>query len=166
MKRLYWLLLVMTILSASGCSQVASDSSAVDSPSMEASSPDQESATTAPSEQTQSDSSGQTSAPGNYITLQEFDSAQDKYEDSAVVLFFNANWCSTCKVARDNIESNLDSIPSDLTIVVVDFDQETELKKKYGVTIQHTFVQIDASGKVLAKWSGSVSAKEIAEKTI
>jgi len=78
----------------------------------------------------------------------------------------DANWCSTCKIARDNIESNLNSIPSDLTIVVVDFDKENDLRKKYGVTIQHTFVQIDENGNELAKWSGSITAEEIAEKTI
>ena len=103
---------------------------------------------------------------GNYLTLQEFENSKDQYGKSDVVLFFNANWCSTCKIARDNIESNLNSIPSNLTIVVVDFDKETDLRKKYGVTIQHSFVQIDENGNELAKWSGSVTAKEIAEKTV
>ena len=104
--------------------------------------------------------------PGSYLTLEEYENSADKFSNSDVVLFFNANWCSTCKIARDNIESNLDSIPSDLAIVVVDFDKENELRKKYGVTIQHTFVQIDEVGNELAKWSGSVTAEEIAENTV
>jgi hypothetical protein len=81
-----------------------------------------------------------------------------------VVLFFNAAWCSTCKVARDNFEASLDQIPVDLTIVVVDFDTATELRKLYGVTVQHTFVQIDASGQAIGKWSGSTSIDEIVEQ--
>jgi hypothetical protein len=48
----------------------------------------------------------------------------------------------------------------------VDFDNETDLRKKYGVTIQHTFVQIDKDGNSLAKWAGSTTAEEIAEKTV
>ena len=104
--------------------------------------------------------------PGSYLTLAEYENSKDRFSKSDVVLFFNANWCSTCKIARDNIESNLDSIPSNLAIVVVDFDNETDLRKKYGVTIQHTFVQIDKDGNQLAKWAGSVTAEEIAEKTV
>ena len=100
------------------------------------------------------------------MTLAEYENSKDRFVDSDVVLFFNANWCSTCKIARDNIEGNLDSIPSNLAIVVVDFDKETDLRKKYGVTIQHTFVQIDKDGNELTKWSGSVTAEEIAEETV
>lgn len=123
-----------------------------------------------PSRKSADESEGQNSAPeiqpGSYLTLLEFERFQERYVNSDVVLFFNANWCSTCKIARDNIESSLDSIPSNLVIVVVDFEQETELRKKYGVTIQHTFVQVDGSGNLLAKWSGSVTAEQIAEKTV
>jgi len=116
---------------------------------------------------TSSDKSAVTSSQsGNYLSFEDYKNSKNLYEDSNVVLFFNANWCSTCKIARDNIESNLNSIPSDLSIVVVDFDKEIELRKKYQVTIQHTFVQIDINGNELAKWSGSVTAEEIFEKTI
>jgi thioredoxin-related protein len=31
---------------------------------------------------------------------------------------------------------------------------EKELAKKYGVTYQHTFVQIDAEGNEVTKWNG------------
>lgn len=116
--------------------------------------------------QTQAEDSAEVDQPGAYLTIQDFERSKEKYEESNIVLFFNANWCSTCKIARDNIESNLDAIPSSLVIVVVDFDKETDLRKKYGVTIQHTFVQIDENGSALAKWSGSVTAEEIAERTV
>ena len=36
-----------------------------------------------------------------------------------------------------------------------DTDQEEkDLAKKYGITYQHTFVQVDAQGKELTKWNG------------
>jgi thioredoxin 1 len=119
-----------------------------------------------PKNQSKDENSATASQPGSYLTLLDYQASQSKYVEDDVVLFFNANWCATCKVARDNIESNLDSIPSNLVIVVVDFDSETDLRKKYGVTIQHTFVQIDQNGEQLAKWSGSVTAEQIAEKTV
>ena len=82
------------------------------------------------------------------------------------MLFFNARWCSTCKVARDNIQADLASIPPDLTIVVVDFDTANDLRRTYGVTVQHTFVQVDADGTELAKWAGSVTVDQIAKNTV
>jgi thiol-disulfide isomerase/thioredoxin len=105
-----------------------------------------------------------TATAGQYITYGTYESAADEFSDTDVVLFFNAAWCSTCKVARDNFEASLDQIPIDLTIVVVDFDTATELRKLYGVTVQHTFVQIDASGEAITKWSGSKTIDEIVEQ--
>jgi thiol-disulfide isomerase/thioredoxin len=88
------------------------------------------------------------------------------YSAGDVVLFFNAEWCSTCKEARDNIQADLAGIPTGLTIVTVDYDTAEDLKRQYGVTVQHTFVQVDPEGNELAKWSGSVTAEEIAENTV
>jgi thiol-disulfide isomerase/thioredoxin len=104
--------------------------------------------------------------PGSYITLAEYEEDKAAYDAGDVVLFFNASWCSTCKIARDNLTADPAAIPEDLTIVTVDFDEATELKQRYGVTLQHTFVQIDAEGTELAKWSGSTTAEEIAENTV
>jgi thiol:disulfide interchange protein len=104
--------------------------------------------------------------PGSYVTLADYEADKAAYAATDVVLFFNADWCSTCKVARDNIQADLASIPSDLTIVVVNFDQANDLRQKYGVTVQHTFVQVDADGNELAKWSGSVTPDEIAQNTV
>jgi thiol-disulfide isomerase/thioredoxin len=102
---------------------------------------------------------------GAYISLAEYESSKDMYAASDVVLFFNASWCSTCKEARENLEADPAAIPAGLTIVKVDYDDSDELKQKYGVTVQHTFVQVDADGNELAKWNGSVTADEIAEQT-
>ena len=104
-------------------------------------------------------------ASGAYITLAEYEGSADMYADSDVVLFFNADWCSTCKEARENLNADPAAIPAGLTIVKVDYDDSDELKQKYGVTVQHTFVQVDADGNELAKWNGSVTADEIAEQT-
>ncbi len=72
-----------------------------------------------------------------------------------VVLFFKASWCPTCKAVDADIKAHLKDIPPSLTILDVNYDNSTELKKKYGVTYQHTFVQVDGQGKLIKKWSGS-----------
>lgn len=70
------------------------------------------------------------------------------------LLFFHANWCPTCRAAEKDILANLEQIPDNLTIIKVDYDTENDLKKKYDITYQHTFVQVDQNGKVITQWNG------------
>jgi len=76
------------------------------------------------------------------------------------VLFFYASWCPTCRPADADFEKNIDLIPANLVIIRVNYnDPETDAEEKalasqYGITYQHTFVQIDAQGNVVTKWNG------------
>ncbi|KKQ77965.1 MAG: hypothetical protein UT00_C0003G0040 [Parcubacteria group bacterium GW2011_GWA1_38_7] len=72
-----------------------------------------------------------------------------------VVLFFRASWCPTCRAVDADIKANLSKIPGSLAILDVNYDNSTALKQKYGVTYQHTFVQVDKDGNLIKKWSGS-----------
>jgi thioredoxin 1 len=78
-------------------------------------------------------------------------------ETGDVVLFFHASWCPSCRGLNASIEGNLSSLPEGVSILKVNYDTETELKKKYGVTYQHTLVQVDKDGAMIKKWSGSSS---------
>ena len=82
-------------------------------------------------------------------------------EDGKVVLFFRASWCPTCRALDANIKANLSQIPQNTLVLDVDYDKYTDLKKQYGVTYQHTLVQVDASGNMIAKWSGSEGLSEL-----
>lgn len=104
--------------------------------------------------------------PGAYIDLATYEGDKAAFDQGDVVLFFNADWCSTCKEARDNLTGPDADIPDGLAIVAVDYDSSDELKRQYGITVQHTFVQVDAEGNELAKWNGSVTADEIKQQTI
>ncbi len=84
-----------------------------------------------------------------------------KAENGDVVLFFHASWCPSCRGLNSSIEANLKSIPEGVTILKTDYDKETELKKKYGVTYQHTLVQVDKDGNMIKKWSGGSSLDSI-----
>lgn len=64
-----------------------------------------------------------------------------------------ADWCPTCRVALNDINAN-GARMNQITLVVVDYDKAADLKAKYGVTSQHTYVQIDARGGKLAIWNG------------
>ena len=126
----------------------------------------QEEAAQDPSDTSMTETETGTQSPGSFITLAEYETNKAQLDETNVVLFFNADWCSTCKTARENIAAEAGALPADLTIVAVDFDNSDDLRKKYGVTVQHTFVQIDAAGDELAKWSGSTTPSQIAENTV
>jgi thiol-disulfide isomerase/thioredoxin len=80
-----------------------------------------------------------------------------------VVLFFRASWCPGCRAIDSDIRANLSAIPNTLTILEVDYDTETALKTKYGVTTQHTFVQVNQNG-TQKKWSGGTTLASIVEQ--
>lgn len=82
-------------------------------------------------------------------------------KDGKVILFFRASWCPTCRALDANIKANLSQIPQSILILDVDYDKYVDLKKQYGVTYQHTLVQVDASGNMIAKWSGSEGLNEL-----
>ena len=74
--------------------------------------------------------------------------------DGKVVIYFHADWCPICRSLESNINANLKTIPAGVHILKADYDTETMLKQKYGVTYQHTLVQVDSSGNQITKWSG------------
>lgn len=78
-----------------------------------------------------------------------------KANSGKVVLFFRASWCPTCKALDADIRSHLSAIPEGVTILDVDYDTSAALKQKYGVTYQHTLVQVKADGSMITKWAGS-----------
>ncbi|MGL5864442.1 MAG: thioredoxin family protein [Dermatophilaceae bacterium] len=105
-----------------------------------------------------------TTTAGAYLTKAEYEGQMAAREGTKVVLFFHAPWCPNCKATEKSIDA--DGVPDGLTVVKVDFDSETDLRKEYGITQQHTFVQVDSEGTELAKWTGAKSGAEILEKTV
>ena len=76
------------------------------------------------------------------------------------VLYFYANWCPTCRPADADFQKNTSQIPEDVILIRVNYNdsdtdaEEKALAEKYGITYQHTFVQIDADGNEVTKWNG------------
>lgn len=76
------------------------------------------------------------------------------------VLYFYANWCSTCRPANVEFMEKGNLIPEDVVVFRINYndsdtdDTEKDLAKKYQITYQHTFVQVDSEGKVLTRWNG------------
>lgn len=84
----------------------------------------------------------------------------DNSSDKRRVLYFYASWCPICRPANEDFIKNSSKIPEDTVVIRVNYNdpdtdrEEKDLAKKYGITYQHTFVQIDAQGKEITRWSG------------
>ncbi|HEX5743839.1 MAG TPA: thioredoxin family protein [Candidatus Saccharimonadales bacterium] len=92
---------------------------------------------------------------GNYVTLADYNKSKGDYNDDKKVLFFHAPWCPVCQSIDKEINADPGKIPGGDVIIKTDFDSETELRKKHGVTYQYTFVQIDNSGQQIKKWTAT-----------
>jgi len=109
------------------------------------------------------------SANSRYLSYSKtvFDTSSDKRR----ILYFYATWCPTCKIANEDFTANPNKIPEDMVVIRTNYNdpetdqEEKELAKKYGISYQHTFVQIDAQGKELKKWNGGGIAELITNTT-
>jgi thiol-disulfide isomerase/thioredoxin len=80
-----------------------------------------------------------------------------------IVLFFYASWCPTCQAADKDFRENIGgSFPKSTTVLRVNYQSGGEMEKKYGVTYQHTFVQVDYDRNQITKWI-SGKTKELTE---
>ncbi|MEK7638939.1 MAG: thioredoxin domain-containing protein [Patescibacteria group bacterium] len=68
-----------------------------------------------------------------------------------ILLFFHATWCPSCRALEADIVAKAATIPAGVEIYKVDYDTATALKRKYGITTQHSIVEIDASGNAKSK---------------
>ncbi len=67
-----------------------------------------------------------------------------------ILLSFSATWCPSCRALDADIVKNAESIPEGVVIYKVDYDTSAELKRKYGVTTQHSIIEINKSGEALS----------------
>lgn len=70
------------------------------------------------------------------------------------VLYFYASWCPTCKAGDATLTSWYAAGGEMLSTYKINYDTESALKQKYGVTSQHTFVKVDGQGNVIEKIMG------------
>lgn len=78
----------------------------------------------------------------------------DLYKDKKRVLYFHATWCPDCQRYNKEFLNNLDKIPKDVVLFRTDYDMEKDLKQKYNIVYQHTYILVDSEGNEIKKWNG------------
>lgn len=69
-------------------------------------------------------------------------------------LLFWVPWCSSCSALDVELEQRSGELPANVTVLKINMDHDKTLATKYGVTIQHTVVEVDAQGNEIQKWVG------------
>ncbi|MEX0896233.1 MAG: thioredoxin family protein [Patescibacteria group bacterium] len=95
-----------------------------------------------------------TEAPENYQPYSQDALTQALENQQRVILFFKASWCPTCREAEQDILINGRALPEDVLILHADYDTETDLKDRYGVVTQHTFVLVNQQQLAAETWVG------------
>lgn len=107
-----------------------------------------------------------TNSASRYVEYSK--AALDQAAGKRRVLYFYASWCPICRPADADFKQNSSKIPVDMVVVRVNYNdpdtdqEEKSLAKKYGITYQHTFVQIDGQGKEVTKWNGGQTEELLA----
>ncbi|WP_371174034.1 thioredoxin domain-containing protein [Buchananella felis] len=94
-------------------------------------------------------------ASASYVTYADYKAAKEKFAGNKIVLFFNASWCPACRSITEAISADPSLVPAGTTLVSVDYDQHTDLRQQYGVTMQHTFVELDAKEMQVRQWAST-----------
>jgi thioredoxin 1 len=95
-------------------------------------------------------------APGVYVAYD----ASVLANGHEKVLFFHAAWCPICRTQDAELKGlYVENAADFLNTYKVDYDTEKELKARYGVTYQHTFVRVDGKGNVITKIQGPDEAQ-------
>lgn len=98
------------------------------------------------------------------ITFQDMDQVMELAKSKPTVLFFKANWCPPCIEASKIFNKDIEQL-KDVYLVVVNYDYSKDLQAKYGVTYQHTFVQVSSNGDAITAWSGGATP-ELLKKVV
>ena len=91
----------------------------------------------------------------------KYDENLVKNHKGRIVLFFHADWCSTCKALEKQISQT--KIPEDLLILEVNFDTQKDIAKKYSILSQSSFVQIDSKGNAYKRILGKSDINDVFE---
>lgn len=69
--------------------------------------------------------------PASYIPYNELTAKSLLAAGKHVVLFFHAGRCPTCKSLNSELTSKLSTLPENSVVLKVDYDNASDLKKKY-----------------------------------
>ncbi len=77
-----------------------------------------------------------------------YDGDVDALKDENAILFFHSKTCGSCKTLSDDITENANDIPEDVMVYKVDWDENQDLAKEYGIAKYHTLRYVGSEENV------------------
>lgn len=81
---------------------------------------------------------------------EEYSEAAFNQAEGRRIIFFYAPWCPQCRALDESILGS--TVPDGVAIFKIDYDSNQAMRQKYGVTIQTTLVEVNASGDEVRKY--------------
>lgn len=131
------------ILALAGCAGPSAPAATTTSESPPATTPAP--TTSAPPDDAPASASPPVPVPGAYV---DYTDGAIEATAGAKALFFHASWCPQCRALDEDLRAA--GVPDGLTVFRVDYDNRTDLRQRYGVTIQTTIVFVDDSGAAIS----------------
>lgn len=90
----------------------------------------------------------------NYFDYSEQNLISSQRNGKTVLFFAATIWCQTCQALEKEIKERGNSLPPDVTILKVDYDNDKAMNKRHRVTSQHTLIVLDKNGNEVKRWIG------------
>jgi len=90
----------------------------------------------------------------SYTDYSDLTLANSQLKGTSILFFAATAWCQTCSELEKEILSRVNEIPTDMTILKVDYDNDKAMNAKWSVTSQHTLVVLDENSKEVKRWIG------------
>lgn len=139
--------LIASLLAMTGCATATDTTGTTTAPTVSDGRSPTPDPTTAPGDGASADSSPTPSAPapGAYV---DYSDGLIEATTGTKALFFHASWCPQCRALDEALRA--EGVPDGLTVFKVDYDSRTDLRQKYGVTLQTTIVFVDDAGEAIS----------------
>jgi hypothetical protein len=92
--------------------------------------------------------------PADAVNFESLEQVRALAAKGPAIVWFHAEWCPVCHHTMTNFRARWHEVQPGITLVIADYDAESDLKTRYGITYQNTFLQIAADGSKLAVWNG------------
>ena len=77
------------------------------------------------------------------------------------LLYFGADWCSSCKALKPIVEKEIPSKGYEFKYVDMDSDEGADMADKFGIRSLPTLILIDEQGNEVKRAVGNTAWKEI-----
>lgn len=90
----------------------------------------------------------------HYVEYSDTTLTKAKQNGKAVLFFAATKWCTTCSALDLELKKRSQSLPQEVTVLKIDYDNDSHSKTLYQVTTQHTMILLDQNGREKKRWIG------------